>query len=236
MMNTSILSLIALICAADAWKVKIAGAFGDAPCSISSVGSVWQVAFPAGSNTYVLGSFSQKPTSCVAQKLNDDLVFSYIVSGTDNGELRVRIPNLCESEVVPVKATTCGETTVLVDTGVVLSGSPQAKSCGVPAGKCGYADANYCELYTCSGPAEACSSSLIMAAFSFDIALTPNSKCAMAGGQLSDDTSILAVGTPKGTEGTMTSCCNVDGKTSNDGGAVTVSALVGVMAIAMTFV
>jgi hypothetical protein len=163
--------------------------------------------------------------------------------GTDNGELRVRIPNLCASKTAPVKATTCGETTVLIGTGDATPSNPQGMSCGVPAGKCGYKDANYCELYACTGTTEACSSGLILAAFSFDIALTPNAMCA-EGGQMTDDTSILAVGTPTRTAGTMTSCCGVDGKPSNaptvspSGGAVThtISALVGVMAIVMTFV
>lgn len=60
-MNTPILTLIALIAIADAWKVKLAGAFGDTKCDITSVGSAWQVSF-MGTERYTLASFSQQPS------------------------------------------------------------------------------------------------------------------------------------------------------------------------------
>jgi hypothetical protein len=203
-MTTSFITLIALIAAVDAWKVKIAGAFGDMKCDIKAVGSTWQVSF----GEFVLGSFSQQPTSCVAAKLHDDLVFSYIVQGDDKGELKVRIPNGCATMSTPFKQTACGVTSIVAFAG---NGTAIDTTCGVKAGKCDYVEPNYCELYTCSGTAASCSSNVMLASFSFDVALTPNTECSK-GGALTDASSILAVGTPSGTPGGMSSCCNVPGK------------------------
>jgi hypothetical protein len=202
-MNTLVITLIALIAAVDAWKVKIAGAFGNMKCDIKAAGSTWQVSF--GEN--VLGSFSQQPTSCAAEKLQDNLIFSYIVQGTDNGELKVRVANGCVTMSTPFKQTACGVTSILA---FAENGTAIDKTCGVGAGKCEFVDPNYCELYTCSGTAASCSSNVMLASFSFDVALTPNTECAK-GGVLTDASSILAVGTPSGTPGSLTSCCGVPG-------------------------
>lgn len=173
----------------------------------------------------------------MAEKLNDDLVFVYVVTGDDDGELSVRIPNGCQAKGTPFKQTTCNVTSILVDAGAATADNDQGKSCGVPEGKCGFVSGNYCEVYACAGTVSSCTANLLLASFSFDVAVTPNADCANIG-TLTDETSVLAVGTPSGTPGGMSSCCNVPGKPTNapavpGSSASRASAFIGATTVAM---